>query len=223
VVTIDSDLVESKRDLYIGTMNADAGETGGKSLVELLDGTDGGTVVIYGHDEEGWPDGFDRTMGAKSVIEEAGYDVVVRRVDWSETGEETDMVFLTETLETADPPVVGMLGVFSVAYRCAIAAEQVGKEPGELKIVAFDFDSNTVEYMQEGFIQVTHAQRQYYMGYLAPYVLYGINVLGVEKTKQILSAHMVDNVRVNLGLDVVPADKLDDYYSYLDSLGIGGI
>jgi ribose transport system substrate-binding protein len=77
--------------------------------------------------------------------------------------------------------------------------------------------------MQQGFIQVTHAQRQYYMGYLSPYVLYGINVLGMKKTKEILEPHMADNVRFNLGLDVVKADKLDDYYSYLDSLGIGGI
>jgi ribose transport system substrate-binding protein len=222
VLTLDSDLPESKRDLYIGTMNADAGETGGKSLVDLLDG-DGGTVVVYGHDDAGWPDGYDRTMGAVTVLEDAGYDVVVRRVDWTDEGEALDMEFLTTTLETADPPVVGMLGVFSVAFRCAQAAEAVGKEAGDVKIAAFDFDANTVEYMASGYIQVTHAQRQYYMGYLSPYVLYGINVLGAEKTKEILAPHMVDNVRFNAGLDVVPAAQLDDYYSYLDALGIGGL
>jgi ribose transport system substrate-binding protein len=116
-----------------------------------------------------------------------------------------------------------MMGMFSVAYRCAIAAEANKLEAGDLKIAAFDFDPKTVEYMRDGYIQVTHAQRQYYMGYLAPYVLYGINVLGAKETKAILKPHMVDNARFNAGLDVVPAAKMDDYYSYLDSLGIGGI
>jgi ribose transport system substrate-binding protein len=225
VVTIDSDVAESKRALYIGTMNADAGETGGTSLADLLKDSDvdSGSVVIYGHDDEGWQDGFDRTMGAKKVLEEAGFTAIVHKVDWSDTGEATDLALMADDFANADPPVVGMLGVFSVAYRCAMAAQAAEKEAGDIKIAAFDFDPKTVEFMQDGYIQVTHAQRQYYMGYLAPYVLYGINVLGADKTKDILSAHMVDNVRFNAGLDVVGADQLDDYYTYLDSLGIGGI
>ncbi|HEX2733727.1 MAG TPA: substrate-binding domain-containing protein [Polyangiaceae bacterium] len=223
VITIDSDLPDSKRTLYIGTMNADAGKTGGESLVEQLGGEGKGSVVIYGNDDPAWVDGYERTMGAKKAIEAAGYTGIVIKVNWDDGGEEKDMQVLTDAFNSADPPVVGMIGVFSVAFRCAMLAEQVGKKAGDLKIAAFDFDPKTVEYMQSGYIQVTHAQRQYYMGYLAPYVLYGINVLGADKTKSLLKANMVDDVRFNAGLDIVPAAKLDDYYSYLDSLGIGGI
>jgi hypothetical protein len=32
---------------------------------------------------------------------------------------------------------------------------------------------------------------------------------------------MVDDHQLNTGLDVVPADQLDEYSAYLDSLGIG--
>jgi ribose transport system substrate-binding protein len=117
--------------------------------------------------------------------------------------------------------VVGMMGVFSNAYRCAVAAEAVGKTGDEIAIAAFDFEPKTVEFMRSGMIKATHAQRQYYMGYLTPYVLYGFKALGKEATKAILRPQMVDDFRFNTGLDFIPAAKLDVYYSYLDQLGIG--
>jgi ribose transport system substrate-binding protein len=220
VVTIDSDLATSKRDLYIGTMNSEAGKTAGTNLTSLIK-ENSGTVILLGHDDEGWPDGFDRTMGAKNVLESAGFTVVVRKTDWSETGTEADLEFLTAAIVDADPPVVGMMGMFSNAYRCAMAAEMVGKTGDDIAIAAFDFEPDTVKFMRSGMIKATHAQRQYYMGYLTPYVLYGFKALGKEATKAILRPQMVDDFRFNTGLDVIPAAKLDGYYSYLDSLGIG--
>jgi ribose transport system substrate-binding protein len=220
VVTIDSDLASSKRDLYIGTMNSEAGKTAGMTLTTLIT-ANSGTVILLGHDDAGWPDGFDRTNGAKDVLESAGFNVVVRRTDWSETGEAADIDFLKEAITNADPPVVGMMGMFSDAYRCAMAAEEVGKTGDDIAIAAFDFEPKTVEFMRTGMIKATHAQRQYYMGYLTPYVLYGFKALGKEATKSILAPQMVDNYRFNTGLDVIPAAKLDDYYSYLDKLGVG--
>ena len=221
VVTIDSDLATSKRDLYIGTMNSEAGKTAGSTLASLLAGQSSGTVILLGHDDEGWPDGFDRTMGAKGVLEAAGFTVTVRKTDWSETGEAADIEFLTAAITDADPPVIGMMGMFSDAYRCAMAAEAVGKTGDDIAIAAFDFEPKTVEYMRSGFIKATHAQRQYYMGYMTPYVLYGFKALGKDATKAILAPQMVDGFRFNTGLDVIPAAKLDGYYSYLDGLGIG--
>jgi len=220
VVTIDSDLSTSKRDLYIGTMNSEAGKTAGTTLTSLIKESSG-TVILLGHDDAGWPDGFDRTNGAKDVLEAAGFTVLVRRTDWSETGEAADVDFLTAAINDADPPVVGMMGMFSDAYRCAIAADKVGKTGDDIAIVAFDFEPKTVEFMRSGMIKATHAQRQYYMGYLTPYALYGFKALGKEATKAILSPQMVDDFRFNTGLDVIPASKLDAYYSYLDKLGIG--
>jgi len=219
-VTLDSDLPSSKRDLYLGTLNAEAGKTAGSTLKDLIPATSG-TVILLGHDDMGWPDGYDRTMGAKGVLESAGFTVQVRKTDWSETGEAADVDFLKDAITNADPPVVGMMGMFSDAYRCAIAAEALGKTGDDVTIAAFDFEPQTVAYMRSGLIKVTHAQRQYYMGYMTPYVLYSLKALGKDATKAILKDQMVDNYRFNTGLDVIPAEKLDNDYSYLDSLGIG--
>jgi ribose transport system substrate-binding protein len=222
VITIDSDLVSSKRQLYIGTLNYEAGETAANTLSDMLP-TDGGTVVILGHEIEAeWPDGFRRTQGAKDVLEAKGYTVVVRQTTWTEQGELDDIEFMTTALTDADPPAVGMLSMFSPTFRCARAAEDVGLNGDDLSIVGFDFEPETLEYMHQGLIKATHAQRQYYMGYLVPYMLYSMKALGVSKTMDIISPHMADESRFNAGLDVVNADQVDEYNAFLDSLGIGG-
>lgn len=220
VVTLDSDLSDSKRDFYVGTINSEAGKTAANSLLSLIT-TEPGTIVILGHDDPGWVDGYNRTIAAKNVLEDAGYTVVVRKTDWSRNGEAHDLDFLINAIDTAIPPVVGMLGMFSNAYRCALAAESVGMTTDDVAIATFDFDAKTVEYMRNGLIKVTHAQRQYYMGYLTPYILYGINALGLDKTRGLLNSVRFDDERINTGLDVVSSEKLDDYYAFLDSLGVG--
>ena len=135
VVTFDGDLPVSDRQFYAGTNNREAGKTAGESLVGLLDGTVG-TVVILGQEEEVWPDGYNRTMGAKEVIEAAGNTVLIRQADWADP--DSNVTAMIELLETAESPPVGMLGVFSNAYLCVEAAEQAGVLDENLKIAAFD-------------------------------------------------------------------------------------
>jgi ribose transport system substrate-binding protein len=222
VITIDSDLVSSKRQLYIGTLNYEAGQTAAGTLSDMLP-SDGGTIVILGHEIEAeWPDGFRRTQGAKDVLEGKGYTVVIRQATWTEQGEIDDIEFMTTALEDADPPPVGMLSMFSPTFRCARAAEAAGLSGDDLAIVGFDFEPETLDYMHQGLIKATHAQRQYYMGYLVPYVLYSMKALGTEQTMDIIKPHMADESRFNAGLDVVHADQVDEYNAFLDSLGIGG-
>jgi ribose transport system substrate-binding protein len=221
VVTIDSDLPNSKRQIYVGTLNTEAGQTGAQTLAAMLPAAPG-TIIILGHDATDWPDGYNRTMGAKTVLDGLGYTTIIRKSTWTTDGGQMDADAMTAMIQTADPPVVGMLGVFSNAFHCAEAAAAAGKAAGDIKIAAFDFDPQTLANMQSGMIQATHVQRQYYMGYLLPYVLYSINALGLDKTKEILAPHMVDAYRFNTGLDVVGASQVTDYNNFLDALGISG-
>ncbi|MGK4008646.1 substrate-binding domain-containing protein [Sorangium sp. So ce1036] len=216
VVTLDTDLKDSRRSIYVGTINESAGATAGRTLLEELpEGP--GTVILHGSTDQTWADGMDRTRGAQEVLSKAGYTVVVSSVIWSNEKELDDVEAMKTAIVAADPPVVGMLGLFSVSYRCAMAAE-AADQPG-LPIVAFDFDPKTVGYMRQGRIKATHVQRQYYEGYLVPYILYGMKSIGLEATRDILARHMVDETRFDLGIDVVPGDKVDDYNAFLDSIG----
>jgi ribose transport system substrate-binding protein len=219
VVTIDSDQADSNRDLYIGTINAPAGTTAGNTLLKYLP-QGGGTVIVLGQTTTDWPDGYNRTMSAVNVLQAAGYTTSTLKAVWSDNGA-TDLAAMANLFATATPPVVGMIGMFSDAYECAQAADAAGRTGNDIAIVAFDFDARTVSYMQSGLIKATHAQRQYYMGYLTPYVLYGMRLLGKEKTKAILAPQMVDQYSFDTGLDVVEASQLNEYAQFLDSLGVG--
>ncbi|WP_207213731.1 hypothetical protein [Sorangium cellulosum] len=109
---------------------------------------------------------------------------------------------------------MGMLGLFNLSYRCALAAEAAGRP--EIPVVAFDFEPQTVELMRAGRIAATHTQRQYYEGYLVPYILYGIETIGLDATKAILAPQLVGGDKVDIGLDVVPGDRVDEYINFLD-------
>ncbi|XXY45811.1 substrate-binding domain-containing protein [Sorangium sp. So ce269] len=217
VVTLDADVESSKRSIYIGTLNKAAGTKAGETLLPMLpEGP--GTVIILGNENPVWVAGVERTQGAADVFEKAGYKALVVQETLTAMGDEEDTATLKAEIEAADPPVVGMIGMFNEAYRCAMAAEAAGRK--DISIVAFDFDPKTVSYMREGFIKATHTQRQYYEGYLVPYILYGIKNIGLDATKELLAPLMVDDVRVNTGLDVVTADKIDAYNDHLDALGV---
>lgn len=222
VVTFDTDIADSKRQLYIGTNNSEAGKTAGQTLAKLLAKKTEGTIIILGYDDTDWSDGYARSMGAKEALEDAGFTVKVHRVGWTETEVENDMEVLPQMAKDADPPLAGMLGMFSNAYRCAQIVEGLGYEPGEIKIAAFDFEPDTIDYMDKGYIQATHVQRQYYMGYLVPYAIYSLRVLGVEKTIDVLGDQMIDEERFDTGVDVIQDDQVDEYNDFLDTLGISG-
>ncbi|KYF58841.1 sugar ABC transporter [Sorangium cellulosum] len=215
VVTLDTDVASSSRALFVGTHDDVAGATAGNTLLAMLPPPPA-TVIIHGNQYPLWSNGFARTQGARGVLEAAGYDVLVRQSIWNDDDEAADVGWMKTLIETADPPVAGMIGLFNISYRCAMAAEAAGKP--ELPIVAFDFDPKTVDYMRQGRIKATHVQRQYYEGYLVPYILYGIKSIGLDATRRILAPHMVDDTHVDTGLDVVPADRIDAYNDFLDSI-----
>ena len=167
VVTFDSDLDATDRHFYIGTDNSDAGRTAGETLAALL-GDTVGTVVILGHTGTDWMGGYNRTMAAAEALEAAGQNVEIRKIEW--TDQDADVAALSALLQAADPPAVGMLGMFANSYLCVDAAEDAGVMD-DVKIAAFDFDAKTLQHMTDGKILATHGQRQYYMGYLAPFVM----------------------------------------------------
>ncbi|WP_437812845.1 substrate-binding domain-containing protein [Sorangium sp. So ce1078] len=214
VVTLETDLASSTRSIYVGIDNTSAGNTAGETLLPMLPRPPG-TVIVHGTEEATWVDGVKRTQAAQAVLANAGYNVLVQQLNYLHEAE--DVEALKAAIDAADPPVVGLIGVFSVSYRCAMAADAAGLP--DLPIVAFDFEPQTVAYMRQGRIKATHVQRQYYTGYLGPYIVYGIKTIGLGATQQMLAPQLVDGTRFDLGVDVVPAEKVDGFNDFLDEIG----
>ncbi|WP_437746847.1 substrate-binding domain-containing protein [Sorangium sp. So ce1504] len=226
VVTFDTDLKDSGRTLYVGAIQKEAGAKAAQALLDREIGglpPPPGTIVVHGDASTQWYDGSQRTFGVLDALGKTGYTAQVVQAVFINGQEGYDVDQLKTQILNANPPVVGMIGVFNISYRCVMAAEAVDRL--DIPIVTFDFDPKTVEYMQKKRIKATIVQRQYYEGYLVPYILYGIQHIGLEATKQILRPlmvdenGMVDEHRVNIGVDVVPADKFQAYNDFLDQIG----
>jgi ribose transport system substrate-binding protein len=213
VVTIDSDQPDSMREIYIGTDNEQGGKKGGETLVELLDGETGRVIMLGTAD---WPDGITRTEAATAVIEAAGNEVVFLNSLWAT---DTEQAQIAEAIDSDGDPIVGMIGVFSNAYNLAQAAVDAGMDPMP-KIVAFDAEPDTLTFLEDGVIQATHVQRQYYMGYMSVYVLHSLRTLGLKETKTLLGDNLLKGFHLDTGLDVIRSQDLDEYKSFNDALGI---
>ncbi|WP_437636371.1 substrate-binding domain-containing protein [Sorangium sp. So ce854] len=216
VVTLDTDASASQRSLYVGSLNAAAGATAATTLLSMLPPPPG-TVLIHGTTVADWAEGYDRTVGAQGVLAAADYTPLVSQAVFG--GDDTfDVEWMRSQMVAADPPIVGMLGLFNISYRCVMAADAAGTP--DVPIVAFDFDPRTVDFMRQGRIKATHTQRQYYEGYLVPYILYGIKSIGLDATRTILRPLMKESdSAINIGIDVVPSDKIDAYNDFLTSIG----
>jgi len=160
-------------------------------------------------------DGYNRTHEARKVLEGEGHVVEVLESHWVDYN--INITSISESISNANPPVVGCLGVFNISYACAEAVVALGLE-GEIKVATFDAEPETLNYMNEGVIQATHTQRLYYMGYLVPYVSYAVYRLGVEKTRSLLRPLLIDDQRIDTGLDVIRADKMGEYDAFMDKL-----
>jgi ribose transport system substrate-binding protein len=216
MVTIDSDMKGIDRAIYIGTDNYQAGVTGGETLIDLLDG-ETGRVIVLGNTDPSWVGGFDRTNAAADMLEAAGNKVTILNSVWVP---EDEAVQVAEAIaEDSDEPLVGMIGVFANAYALADAVVDADLDSQPI-IVAFDSEQATLRYMEDGVIAATHAQRQYYMGYMSVYVMVAIEAMGLDATKDVLGAHLLDGYHLDTGLDVIRASDLEEYNAFQDELGI---
>ncbi|WP_437639484.1 substrate-binding domain-containing protein [Sorangium sp. So ce854] len=214
VVTLDADLMSSKRQIYVGILNERAGALAGNTLLKMLpEGP--GTVLIHGWADPIWVDGVNRTQGARDVFEAAGYHVLVHQSIYHDQARDVEL--MRGEIEDADPPVVGLIGMFIDSYRCVLAADAA--DAPDLPIVTFDFAPETAGYMRQGRIKATHVQRQYYEGYLGPYIVYGIKSIGLDAIKEILAPQLVEGSQFELGVDVVPWEKVDAYNQFLNEVG----
>jgi ribose transport system substrate-binding protein len=165
VITMDSDSPSSKRLLYIGTNNYQAGVMGGKKLVERLKGK--GNVIVF-------------TMPEQSNLKERlnGYQAAL--ADHSQAK-------ITEIVDIKGDPGVAFDKTMDVvehgadkvdAFVCLEA--NAGKDVAEVlrrkeiknkTVIAMDTDQDTLKGVQEGIIAATIAQKPFTMAY------YGLIIL----------------------------------------------
>lgn len=165
VLTFDSDSSKSGRSMYIGTINAAAGETMGNSMAKAIGGK--GTVAIV-TGQLGASNLNERISGIKKALAaHPGIKIVTTE------GTEDDLakaVSVSEALLRGHPDLAGVFGVSQVggpAMAKVLATKEFGDRKGKLKVFAFDDLPDTLKGVKEGFIQGIMVQRPVTMGKLA--------------------------------------------------------
>jgi len=159
VITIDSDAPGSKRLMFIGTDNREAGRTAGRIAVKALGGK--GSVLFFTMPEQtnlkerlnGYLDAFSNSsdIHVAEIVDIKGDARVAfdRTMDLVERGSHAVDAFLC--LE---------------ASACAEVAEVLSRKYVKNKVViAMDTDPRTLEWIQKGVIAATLAQKPYTMAF----------------------------------------------------------
>jgi ribose transport system substrate-binding protein len=198
VLTFDSDSANSGRSMYIGTINAAAGETMGQSMAKAIGGK-GKVAIVTG--QLGASNLNERISGIKKALAaHPGISIVTTE------GTDDDLakaVSVSEALLRGHPDLAGVFGVSQVggpAMAKVLATKEFGDRKGKLEVFAFDDLPDTLKGVKEGFIQGIMVQRPVTMGRLAVEHLVA-QIQGTGKAPK----------DIDTGVTVVNASNLGNY------------
>ena len=228
VLNTDSDATGTKRSMYIGMSDYDAGKAAGEAAKKIMG--KGQVVGLVGYATA--QNAQDRIAGVKDAF--AGSELELVEVLLDDIKPEVALSN-AQTAMQKYPDLAGFITFYSYDGPAACQAVKQAGKTGEVKIVAFDAEPETQRCTEEGVVQAMIGQRVYFYGYLSGYVMYAMSVLGVEETMKVLDQYLYPwpstdtpdfkagsdgKIHLNTGIDVIYADTFDQYKEYLNSIGI---
>jgi ribose/xylose/arabinose/galactoside ABC-type transport system permease subunit/ABC-type sugar transport system substrate-binding protein len=200
VVCIDTDEPLSKRYTFIGTDNYNAGRQTGAMLAKAIGGK--GEVALLmipgqlNHEE--------RARGCKDVLA-TFRDIKVVKIG-------NDQALATEAEKVARSilqayPDLAAFGCVDAAggEGCAVAVKEAGKV-GKVRIIAMDRNETTLEFIEQGIIEASIAQRTYAMAYLGLQLLYDLNHNNIQIVNNWREAKVIPLPR-NIDTGTIVIDK----------------
>ncbi|MDQ2899741.1 MAG: substrate-binding domain-containing protein [Acidobacteriota bacterium] len=158
VITVDSDDPGSKRLMFIGTNNYDAGTMGGKTLVKQMNGK--GNLVVF--TMPGQANLNERLHGYKDAIADHPGLKIVQTVDIK--GDPRIAFDTTTALINKKEKIDGFICLEALAGKEVAEVLDRNNVSGKT-IMAFDTDEGTLNWIQKGKIAATIAQKPYTMAY----------------------------------------------------------
>lgn len=216
-ITLDSDAPDTGRLVYIGTNNYNAGVTAANVLLQTL-GTRGGKVIgmvgaLTAQNAIDRIRGIEDTLKGSNVVLE---DIMIDNLDPLEAESNAE-----EALNQY-PDLAAFVTIYSYDGPAVGEALKIANKVGDVKVVAFDLEPDTITLLKEGAVAAAIGQRPYFMGYLSVYTLYALSTIGPDQTLKLLNPYLSgsNNDTIDTGVDIVTPDTLAQYSDYLNSIGI---
>jgi ribose transport system substrate-binding protein len=169
VAMIIGDAPGTKRTVYLGISNFDAGKIGGAMLAEAI-GRKG--KVLLGTFPA--PPVLERVEGYKAYFKESTPEIQVVDVVNDKADPSYAPTAYSQAL-LAHPDVVGIGGTDGDSGKgAAIALTELGRQ-GTVKVVAMDRNDDMLPYIEDGTIHGSVAQKSYLEAFLAVHLLHWLN------------------------------------------------
>lgn len=158
LICADSDAAASKRMAYIGTDNEAAGEQAGQMIKECL--PNGGTIMLFvGHSDA--QNAVERAAGIKKALEGSNIQIIDTRTD------DTDPVRAQKNAEDTlvkYPDIGCLVGLWNYNGPAILNAVRNAGKIGQVKIVCFDDEEDTLSGIASGAIYGTVVQNPFEFG-----------------------------------------------------------
>jgi ribose transport system substrate-binding protein len=157
----DSDAADSDRVCYVGTNNVDAGKLAGEEIKKAL--PNGGKIMLFVGTLDA-QNAKDRYAGIKQALDGSNISIIDVRTD------ESDRVRAKANAQDVlvnYPDIAGLVGLWSYNGPAILNAVKDSARTGQVKIVCFDEEDETLAGVKSGAIFATVVQQPFEFGHQA--------------------------------------------------------
>lgn len=159
LVTQDSDAPKSDRAFYVGTDNVAAGRTAGGLIKEAL--PQGGKIMMFVGKLDA-RNAQERLQGIREVLQGSNIQIIDVRTD--DTDRVRAKANASDTL-VSHSDVAALVGLWGYNGPAILGAVKDANKIGQVKIIAFDEEDETLEGVKQGAIHGTVVQQPFEFGY----------------------------------------------------------
>ena len=159
VITQDSDAPNSDRTVYIGTDNVAAGRQAGELVKEAL--PNGGKIMVFVGKSDA-RNAKERYDGLKEALNGSKVEIIDIRTD--DTDRARAKSNAADTL-VSHSDVAAMVGLWSYNGPAILNAIKDANKVGQVKIICFDEEDETLAGIKDGAIFATVVQQPFEFGY----------------------------------------------------------
>ena len=207
LITFDSDAPKSKRLLYIGTNNYQAGKALGAEIVKLL--PNGGKMAVFVGTLAA-DNAVQRLKGIEDAIAGKSIQIVDKREDNVDRAKARSNV---EDIINAHGDLKLVAGLYSYnGPAIAAAIEALGKK-GKVLAAVFDEEEGSLNGIANGIISCTVVQKPFQFGYLSSKWMHEL----ATKTEQAMAQIPADKA-LDTGVEVINQANVAEFRAKLEEM-----
>ncbi len=222
VITFDSDSETSKRLVYIGTNNREAGMRAGEEAVKLMP-TGGKFVAFVGNMSA--QNARDRFEGFMEAVK--GHNIEMLQAPYEDNKDVgRARANVADAITKYGDKINGFLGLYS--YNPPAIVDEVMKSGirAKVKIIGFDGEPKTQKALEQGLIDATVVQKPFEFGRLSTKLLYLINRKGLQGALDEMKPDLekegmkVEGNKIDTGVKVITPKNAPEFLKWMRDNGL---